>query len=96
MLLMGIAFMMSGILPAGFVCALMFPITREVLVILNNISACKAIDESVELKDDEYPYPSLAANALYIGVAYAIDIGSLSTVVSQEAGVVFRDLMEKK
>ncbi|TMW54424.1 hypothetical protein DOY81_000416, partial [Sarcophaga bullata] len=88
-----IAYVMSSFLPAAFVSALMFPVTRQVMTMLNDISVCKDVDETIELKDDELPYPSKAATAMYIGVAYAIDIGSMNTLISQDAGIVLRNLM---
>ena len=94
-MLMSIAYLLSSFLPAAFVSALMFPVTRQMLTMLNDISVCKDFDETIELKDDELPYPSKAARAIYIGVAYAIDIGSMSTVISQDAGIKFRNLMSK-
>ncbi|KAM7352119.1 protein I'm not dead yet-like [Cochliomyia hominivorax] len=95
-ILMIFSYILTAFLPAAFVCALIMPTVRSLLKFLDDISICKSIDESKELKDDERLYPSKVANAFYLGVAYAINIGGLSTAIASDSGLALRDIIERE
>ncbi|XP_065358392.1 protein I'm not dead yet-like [Calliphora vicina] len=95
-ILMISAYIFTAFLPAAIVCALMMPTTRAILQILDSISVCKEIDEAMQPKDDETPYPSKVSNAFYIGVAYAINIGSITTAIASDSGLALREQIKNE
>ncbi|KAI8121486.1 Protein I'm not dead yet [Lucilia cuprina] len=96
LILMLTSYVLTTFLPPAIVCALMMPIIRAILQLLDQTSICKAIDEAVILKDDETPYPSKVANAFYIGVAYAINIGSITTSIASDSGLALREVIKNE
>ncbi|XP_013113424.2 protein I'm not dead yet-like [Stomoxys calcitrans] len=90
--LMILTFLLSIFIPDACACSLMIPLAKAILQILDEINVCKPIDNSILLKDDETPYPSKVANAFYIGIGYAANIGGMTTFWSSESGYEFQNV----
>lgn len=89
------SYLFTALLPHAFVCAIMMPTVGVILKFLDDLGVCKALDENKVIKDDETPYPSKVANAFYLGVAFAINIGSITTAIASEIGMTLKDLIRK-
>ncbi|XP_073821647.1 protein I'm not dead yet-like [Musca autumnalis] len=87
--LMVSAYILSIFIPNACACSLMIPIARATLNILDELGVCKAVEDNELESDDEPPQPSKVANAFYIGIAFAANIGGMLTYWYSESGYEF-------
>ncbi|KAI9578712.1 hypothetical protein GQX74_009286 [Glossina fuscipes] len=88
------SYLLSLCVQDAIVCALMIPLSRGIVQVLENISIGHLYNETIEVKEDQPATPTRLTIGFLLGVAFSTHIGGLATLSGSDTGYKLKMLYD--
>uniref|UniRef100_A0A1B0A3L0 Citrate transporter-like domain-containing protein n=1 Tax=Glossina pallidipes TaxID=7398 RepID=A0A1B0A3L0_GLOPL len=89
------SYLLSLFVQDATVCALMIPLSRGIVQVLENISIGHLYDETIEVKEDQPATPTKLTIGFLLGVAFSTHIGGIATLSGSDTGYKLKELHDE-